>query len=445
MRFRQFASFALALILIVGPAHASSNMNIVRDAETEEMLKTFARPIFEAAGLSPESVNFVLVQNNQINAFVAGGSNMFIYTGLLRAARTPEELIGVIAHETGHIAGGHLVRMREEMRKASATAILATIAGIAAAAASQNGGAGAAAISLGNSVAERTFLQYSRTQESAADQAGLSYLRANHISAAGMRDFLQRLQDQELLPTEQQSEFVRTHPLTRERVETVSATIAGDAANARPLPASYAESFNRILRKLDGFLDPRGTLQRTDARATDFATRYARAIAFHLTGDTRGALELTEKLIVMEPSNPYLYELKGQILYESGKATEAITPYRKAVALSDGNALLRVGLAQALLDGRSQSDLKAAVTELEAAIHSERGSPLLWRLLATAYGRENDLGMAAYALSEEALARGDKPLAAQQAKRAQELLRNGSPGWIKAGDVLANAETKDDD
>lgn len=445
MRFRQFASFALALVLFTAPAaQASSGLSIVRDAETEAMLKTFSRPIFEAAGLSPEAVNFVLVQSNQINAFVAGGSNMFIYTGLLRAARTPEELIGVIAHETGHIAGGHLVRMREEMRKASATAILATLAGIAAAAASRDGGAGAAAISLGNSVAQRTFLQYSRTQESAADQAGLSYLRANHISPVGMRDFLQRLQDQELLPVDQQSEFVRTHPLTRERVETVAATIEGSLPNSRPLPASYTEEFNRVLRKLEGFLDPRSTLQRTDARATDFATRYARAIAFHQTGDTRGALELTEKLLQQEPSNPYLYELKGQVLFESGKAADAIAPYRKAVALSNGNALLRVGLAQALLDGGNGSNLNNAITELEAAIYSERGSPMLWRLLATAYGRQNDLGMAAYALSEEALARGNKPLAAQQAKRAQQILANGSPGWIKAGDVLASAETKDD-
>jgi len=445
MTIRQFACFALALLLLTTPARAGSDMNILRDAETEGMLYMLAKPIFEAAGLNPDAVNFVLVQNSQINAFVAGGSNMFIYTGLLKAARTPDELIGVIAHETGHISGGHLVRLREEMRNASATAILTTLAGIAAAAASRDGSAGIAAISLGQSVAERNLLQYSRTQESAADQAALTYLRSNQISPAGLRDFLTRLQDQELLPSDQQSEFVRTHPLTRERVEAVIANIdANGQTTTRPLPAAYTEAFNRVRSKLDGYIDPRGTLQRTSATATDFATRYARALASHLTGDTRTALELTDKLLREEPGNAYLYELKGQILFESGRVTEAVEPYRKAVSLSGGNALLRVGLAQALLNRNDAASMKDAVTELETAITRERGSPLLWRLLATAYGRQNQLGMAAYALSEEALARGNKALASQHAKRAQGLLQRGSSGWIKAGDVLAAAESKED-
>lgn len=444
MRFRQFIILTLLLVLLGPVALAAPKMDIIRDAEIETMLKTFARPIFEAAGLSPEAVHFVLVQDNQINAFVAGGSNMFIYTGLLRAARTPDELIGVIAHETGHIAGGHLVRTREEMRNASATAILATLAGVAAAVASGDGGAGAAAVSIGNEVAQRGFLSYSRTQESAADQAGLSFLDRNAISAVGMRDFLQRLEDQELLPSDQQSEYIRTHPLTRERVEAVSAHIDNDKTPLRPLPASYERDFQRMLKKLDGFLDPRGVLQKTTSNDSDFATRYARAIAFHQTGDTRGAIGLIDQLLREEPDNPYLHELKGQVQYESGHAAEAVPSYRKAVALSGGNALLRVGLAQALMDSGSDANLATATTELEAAINEERGSPQLWRLLATAYGRQNQLGIAAYALSEEALARGNKPLATQQAKRAQELLARGSPGWIKAGDVLNNAETKDD-
>lgn len=443
MQFRQFICAVLALLFIALPARAANDMNIVRDAEIETMLRDFARPIFEAAGISPEVVHFVLVQNSQINAFVAGGSNMFIYTGLLRAAKTPEELIGVMAHETGHIAGGHIIRTQEEMRNASATAILATIAGVAAAVASRDGSAGAAAISLGNSVAQRSMLSYSRTQESSADQAALSFLDKSGISATGMRDFLERLEDQELLPTDQQSEFVRTHPLTRDRVDAVSAHIDADHAALRPLPPGYSERFQRMLKKLDGFLNPRETLQRTSANDADFATRYARAIAFHQTGDTRGALELIDRLLATETENPYLYELKGQVLYESGHAADAIAPYRKAVSFSHGNSLLRLGLAQALMDSSDNSNLSEAVTQLESAVNDEHGSPLLWRLLATAYGRQNQMGMAAYALSEEALARGDKPLAIQQAKRAQEILPRGSAGWIKAGDVLVNADTKE--
>lgn len=445
MIFRQFIYAIMALLFLSLPARAADDMNILRDAETEAMLRDFARPIFEAAGLAPDSIHFVLVQNNQINAFVAGGSNMFIYTGLLRAAKTPEELIGVMAHETGHIAGGHLVRTREEMRNASATAILATLAGVAAAVASRDGAAGVAAVSLGNSVAQNSMLSYSRTQESSADQAALSFLDRSGITATGMRDFLQRLEDQEVLPSDQQSEFVRTHPLTRDRVDAVTAHIEADHTPLHPLPTTYAERMQRILKKLDGYLDPRGTLQRTSANDTDFASRYARAVAFHQTGDTAGALDIIGKLLSSEPENPYLYELQGQVLYETGHAADAIAPYRKAVSFSHGNALLRLGLAQALMDSSGDSNLPEAVTQLESAVNDEHGSPLLWRLLATAYGRQNQMGLAAYALSEESLARGNKALASQQAKRAQELLPRGSPGWIKAGDVLANADTKGDD
>ena len=444
MLLRRFFASVLVLLLATFPAWAERgrpNLNIIRDGEIESMLRDMATPVFQQAGIPPESVHIVLVQNNAINAFVAGGMNMFIYTGLLREAKTPDELIGVIAHETGHIAGGHLVRADEAMSNASATAILATLAGVAAAVGSRDGQAGAAAVSLGQQMAQRSFLQYSRTQESSADQAALRYLDGAHMSAGGMHDFLQRLQDQELLPESQQVEFVRTHPLTRDRVEAVGAHLASQT-NAQPLPSGTIEQFARMRAKLDGFLEPRPTLQRITASDTSFTGRYARAIALHQTGDTQGALALIEQLLATEPNNPWLHELKGQVLYESGKAAESVAPYRKAVTLSDGNALLRIGLAQALLETRHDSDLKEAADQLEAAKSTEKRSPMLWRLLATAYGRQDNIGMAAYALSEEALNRGDKPVAIQQAKRAQELLPNGSPGWLRAGDVLADAERK---
>ena len=436
---------ALLLLMLLGtlPARAASDLNIIRDAETEEWLRTLATPVWQQAGIPPENIHLVLVQNNQINAFVAGGMNIFIFTGLLKASKTPDEVLGVIAHETGHIAGGHLLRSEEEMRKASATAILATIAGVAAAAASGDGSAGAAAIGLGQQVAQQSYLSYSRTQESAADQAALRFMDRAGLSAQGMHNFLQRLQDQELLPSDQQSEFVRTHPLTRARVESVQAHI-DSVTGKRNLPASAQAEFDRIMAKLNAYLDPRGTLSRIGPSATNFNDRYARAIALHMTGDTMGAISLLDGLLREEPNNPYLNEFKGQVLYESGRAADAVAPYQKAVALSNGNALLRVGLAQALLDTNGASNLPAAVTQLESALNSERDSPQLWRLLATAYGRQNDMGMAAYALAAEANVRGDRPTAVAQAKRAQQLLPTGSPGWLRAADILANNEAPKD-
>lgn len=438
------ALLTLLITLLAGgltPAWAA--MEIIRDAETESLLKTISKPVFEAAGLSPESVNFVLVQDAQINAFVAGGSNMFIYTGLLQSAKNVNELIGVIAHETGHISGGHLVRTTEEIRNASATAILATLAGVAAAVASGNAGAGAAAVGLGQDIAQKNFLSYSRTQESAADQAGLAYLDRAGLSANGMHDFLKRLEDQELLPVDQQSEFVRTHPLTRERVDSVAAHISAQTTPNHNAPPQWEENFQRIKLKLQAYLDPRGTLQRISSTQTDFSSRYARALAMHMTGDSKGALQEANNLISIEKNNPYLYELVGQILYETGKIEQSAPAYEQAVKLSGGTPLLRIGLAQAYLNLPNDTHIQRATQELEAAATTEKGSPLLWRLLATAYGRQKQMGMATYAMAEESLARGDKPMAIQQAKRAQGLLPVGSAGWLRSADILVQAERKD--
>ncbi len=443
MRLHHFAFACVFSLLLIGMSHSAraQDMNLIRDAEIEETLRDFASPVFIQAGLPPSSVRFMLVNSPEINAFVAGGMNMFITTGLMRMAKNADELIGVIAHETGHIAGGHLVRSQEAIDNASTSAILATVAGIAAAAASRDGGAGAAAISLGQQVAQRSFLSYSRTQESSADQAALSFLDQAKISAVGMRDFLNRLADQELLPENQQVQFVRTHPLTRDRIDAVDAHI--NATPTRPaLPAGFDERFARLQAKLEGFIDPRQALAHYPPTERSFPGRYARAIALHQTGDTRGAVALVDELLKDEPRNAYLHELKGQILYETGSAAAAIPEYRQAVSLSDGNGLLRIGFAQALMDSNNTSALTEAQTQLEAASSTERKSPSLWRLLATAYGRQNQLGMAAYALSEEALSRGDIPVAKQQATRAQELLPKGSAGWVKAGDVLSIVDEK---
>lgn len=432
----------LALFLVYIPvtkANAAGDLSIIRDAETEEFLQKLSKPIFEQAGLSPSSVRFVLVQDNDINAFVAGGLNIFIYTGLLKAAKNPDELVGVIAHETGHIAGGHLLRSDEAMRNASITALLGTVAGLAAAVGSRDGATGVAAVSIGQQMAQRNLLQYSRAQESAADQAALRFLHGAGISASGLHDFLERLEDQELLPENQQVEFVMTHPLTRDRVEAVESSIAGMKDGASH-DEQFTTAFDRIKAKLDGYIDPRNTLAHIKPDDKTFTDHYARAIALHQTGDIKGALQEIDALLQMEKNNPYVYELKGQILYESGRVAESIEPYQKSVQLSGGNALLRIGYAQALLNSGGKSNLQPAINELEDAHTKEGRSPLLWRLLATAYGQQGDIGMATYSLAEESLLKNDRSMAVQQAKRARELLPENSSGWIRAGDVLANAQ-----
>ncbi len=427
-------------LLAAQPAAAQGRMSFIRDAEIESTIRMFAEPIFRAAGVSPRSVDIYIVNNQTLNAFVAGGQNLFIHTGLLTNARNAGELIGVIAHETGHIAGGHIVQGQDALANAQRTALISTLLGIAAAIASGDPRAAGAVTSGGMQLAERNFLSYTRGMESSADQAALTYLERTGLSAEGLLSFMETLEDQELVPTSRQVEYVRTHPLTRDRVDTLRAAVSSSPTTGRPLPAGWVERFARMQAKLVGFLMPHVAL-RQYAGDTSVAGRYGRAIAQYRNGDLDGALALMNQLLAEAPNDPYFNELVGQMLLEHGRLDEARTYYQRAVQVLPDEPLILVALAQTRLDSDDPAELQGAIRDLERAVRAPGGdTPLAWRLLATAYGRTGDLGMAALALAEEAMATGDGDLARRQARRALEALPNGSAGWLRAQDIQRAAE-----
>jgi predicted Zn-dependent protease len=438
--FPALLTLALAAGWATVPAGAQERkLSFIRDAEIEATLRGYSLPIFQAAGIVPQGVDIYLVQSPTINAFVAGGQNLFINTGLLLAASNPEEIVGVIAHETGHIAGGHLARGQDAMERARRTALLSTLIGIAAAAASGQGGAGAAVIGGGMGAAQRSFLSFSRSMESSADQAAVGFLDRAGITTEGLLTFLQKLEDQELVPEDRRVEYVRTHPLTRERVDFIANHLA-EHPGGSPMSAADAERFRRLQAKLLGFLSPQVALRRYAEGDPSVAARYARSIALFRRGDLPGAMALADGLLAEEPDNPYFHEWKGQMLLESGRVDEARPSYERAVALAPREPLLLVPLAQTKIESGNDADLAGAIEDLTTAIaRSGRGDAMAWRLLATAYGRSGDLGMAAVALAEEAMARGDRGMAEGQAQRAMDQLPAGSPGWLRAQDVLREA------
>lgn len=422
--------------IAAGPAPAQERrLQFIRDAEIEHIIRSYAAPIFEVAGLDGEAVTIALVNDRTLNAFVAGGMNLFVHTGLLLATETPDQLIGVIAHETGHIAGGHLVRTRDAIEGASAQAILSALLGIGTIIATGRGDAAVAVMSGGQEIARRSLLSYSRAQESAADQAALTYLDKAGMSAEGLLRFLERLADQELLPASQQDPFIRTHPLTQDRISAVRHHVETSPHTGKPLPAAFHEMHRRMQAKLLGFLHPQTALRRFWADDTSVAARYGRAIALYRQSDLAGALPLIDALIAEEPDNPFFHELKGQMLFEHGRIGEALEPYRRAVELMPDSALLRAELAHALIETNDPARLDEALEHLQVSTRLDRRSPFAWRLMATAWGRKGNEGMAAYALAEEALARGDKELARAQAEKAEALLPAGSPGWLRAQDI----------
>ena len=427
----------------LAPAHAQQRLSFVRDAEVETTIREFATPLFAAAGLDPAAIRVHLVNDPSLNAFVANGLNMFINTGLLIRSEHAGQVIGVIAHETGHISGGHLARLRDGLSGATTEAILAMVLGAAAAVATGRPDAGTAIIMGGTHAAERGMLRYSREMERSADQAGVNLLERTQQSARGLMEFLDILADQELISVGRQDPYVRTHPISRERVEFVRNFLTTSRYTDAPIKPEFAEKHRRMRAKLLGFIDPPRALQTYKESDTSFEARYARAIAYSRRPDYPKALALMDELIAERPNDGYLYELKGQMVFESGKAREAEPLYAKAVELLPGEPLLRIDLARVQVESDSPEAIRAAITNLESARRSESDSSELWRLLAVAYGRDGQLGMASLAQAERALLQGRKPEARTFAERAERTLPAGSAGWLRAQDIRRAAEKPD--
>jgi len=422
------------------PADAGAQrLSFIRDAEIENTIRTYAAPLFQAAGLEPSDVRIYLVDDRSLNAFVAGGQRLFINTGLIMRSKHAGQVIGVIAHETGHIAGGHLSRLHAAIANSTAQSILALVIGAAAVIGTGRG----ADVAGGQSMGLRSFLHYNRTQESAADQAALRYLDATGQSSRGLLEFMEVLDGQELLSADRQDPYLRTHPLSRERIDAVQAHLSRSPNRDKAQPARIQELHRRMLAKLYAFLEPfRRTLRRYPESDTGVDARYARAVAYYRKPDLGKALPLVDGLIAERPEDPYFHELKGQMLFENGRAAEAQKPYETAVRLLPRSPLLRRGLAQVQLELGDPALLEPAIRNLRAALQQDADAPFTWRQLAIAYGRRGNMGMSAVALAEEALLQGHARQARYHAGKAEKLLPRGSIGWLQAQDILQAAKEK---
>ena len=442
--FRRSLSFALAALIVVSGLASSTSgqgrrqkpLRLIRDAEIERTIRAYASPVYGATGLSADEVKVYLINDNRLNAFVAGGQNIFLNTGLLIRAENAGQVIGVVAHEAGHIAGGHLVRLRAAVREAQIKQVIAFILGAGAAIAAKDARAGAATISLGGKIAEGTFLKYTRAHERAADQFAVTAMDRAGISARGLLAFMQVIESQELMISARQDPYVRTHPITSERIAFLRAHIARSPVSDRPLPARFVEMHARMRAKLVGFINPTDEVFRIYSPTnTSMASRYARAIARHRNAETAKAIALIDGLIKERPKDPFFHELKGQISFESGRIPEAVVSYRKAVQLAPSESLIRVGLAQALVAVGSQAQLRQALTHLRVAVRGDDAHPLAWRLLGITYGKLGRIGEASWALAEYGYLIGDKRQVWGNIGRAEKLLKRGSPAWLRIQDI----------
>lgn len=439
---KRLIAFVLVLVWLAPATARAQGLSLIRDTEIEDTVRTYATPILQAAGLQPEAVNLVLVNANVVNAFVAGGQNIFIYTGLILETDNPGELIGVLAHETGHIAGGHLLAGRDAMANASMLAVLSTLLGVAGAVASGNSDVAVGAIAGGQEAAMRSFFAFSRGQEAAADQAAVTFLNNVGWSAQGLASFFEKLGVNELLPS-REAEYVRTHPLTRDRIQAVESALARSPYARAPFPAEFYARYNTMKAKLIGYLSPDQALRiyKPEDRSAD--ARYARAIAFFRVGATDRSLKLFDELIAEFPNNAYYREMKAQVLFENGKIAESVPYYRQAAEQLPKSGLVRLSLAHALIETYKPDVYDEALANLKQVEKLEPLTSFTHRLMATVYGRQGNEPMARLHLAEESYLDMDLWQARQHAQAAVKTLPSGSPGRIRAQDILMMTEGAD--
>lgn len=443
---RAAIAFVTGLSLLLGPmtpAVAQDKISLLRDTEIEEILHKQADPLLEAAGLKPKDVTILLIGDKTMNAFASTGQIMGYNTGLILEAETPNQLKGVIAHETGHLAGAHPLRSGDMMRAGLRPMLLTMGLGVLAMLA---GAPEAGAMLIGNSgyFGQIGVLSYSREQEGRADQAAIGYLEATGQSGKGLVEFFDNFRYQEVFQEARRFPYFRSHPLSSQRIEMLRTRVEKQPHyNAVDSPEDILE--HKIMQaKIEAFTTPQAALIKYEEKDTSYPARYARAIAYYRLKDLDRALKLVDALIVEQPENPYLWELKGQMLFEFGRTAEAEYPQRRSVELKPDAPLLRINLGQTLINLGDAKKRDEGIAELRRALLDE-DLPDAWRLLAQAYDARGDEGQARLATAEYYYGLGGLNEARIFAMRAREMLDKDSVGWRRATDIVLASNPSDED
>ncbi len=446
--WRSVVRMLLTLVVLVAVAvRPAAAQSILRDAETEALFQDMMDPLLVAAGLQPGQVRVHLLGDRSINAFVAGSQDIYVFSGLIEAADSAEEVQGVLAHELGHVMGGHAIRVNEGAKTATGISLLSLLLGAAAIAAG-GGEAGMGIMMAGQQAALGKFLAFSRVQESTADAAGAQYLAKAGISGRGSLAFFKKLQNLEFrygVKQDDDQAYGRTHPMSGDRIQALREVYVVDPAWDKPADPAIEVRFQRIKAKLSGYIaEPERTLRKYPESNKSVPARYARAYAWHKSAYPEKALSEVEGLLATDPTDPYFLELEGQVLLESGRPKDAIPALRKAVAGSRSQ-LIAATLGHALIATEDPANFTEAEEVLKTAVALDNENPFAWYQLGIVYANKGDQPRAALASAERySLEGGQAELAMRNADMAMLGLPEGSPDWIRAQDIslVARAEVE---
>lgn len=443
-RFRRYLAAGVGALAVLASAAAAQAQSLIRDTEIEGIVHEWSEPVLDAMGLDPNEVEILLVNDNDLNAFATRGRIMGLNTGLILRTKSPNQLLGVIAHEAGHIKNRHT--LRDGAQNAGMQPMIMTMALGALAAIAGAPDAGAALLASSQYFGTLGALRYMQSQEGEADITGARALERAGESGRGMVEFFENFRAQEIFSDQRRYPYFRSHPLSSQRIEALRRPVeAASHYDKRDSDARMAQHA-LVVAKIRAFMDaPNATLRDYPSSDVTLPARYARAIAWYRDGQTQKALDAVDVLLAEQPENPYFWELKGQILFEEGRPAEALGAHEKSVELKPDAPLLRINLAHALIETSDASKLTEAENQLKRALALEPENTMGWRLLSQAYASQGKEGEARLASAEYwfALRRPDQ--AAQFAMRARDMLDRSSIEWRRATDiVLASGATEKD-
>ena len=445
-RFQRFtqAVLGLAAIATIGAGAARAQElpegTMLSDTEIGMTLAAFGRPIFTAGGLDPNQIQLHMIVDDSINAFATRGNNMFLNTGLLLKSHNSNEVIGVMAHEAGHIAAGHTIVTAQDVAGPNTISLLSTLLGIAAGVATGKPDLGMAIMMGGQRAAIGQYLTFSRGVEAQADQFALKALQGSHQSAKGLYDFFDRLQGEEALYISHPDPYVSNHPITRDRMNAVQTSMESSPYTSQPPDPELERQYRRMVAKLYAFLKPQvATLQKYPEKDTSVEGRYARVIAYYRRSQFDKALPLVDGLIAEVPKDPFFWQIKGDMLLSRSQTEPAIEAYREALKVLPNATEIIVAMAHAMIESR-QDHAAEAQTALKHALVVDPENPEAWDLLATSYNRDNNPGLSAYAAAERAILTGQFGDVARYSNEAEKLLEKGTPTWYRLQDIKVLAQ-----
>ncbi len=433
--------FAVIFATLVLNLQNASAQTLLRDSEIEEWIRDYSFPIFRAAGLPAEEINLLLIGDNTPNAF-AGGFNMGIHTGLITLADTPNQIEGVIAHETGHIKGADSARTAEAYASSGRPVYLALLLAAGAIAAGAPPEAGIGLLGLGQNIALANVLQYSQGQEAEADEAAVRFLNATGNSSAGLIEFFAKLRNPQIITAFPANPYRQTHPLANDRISSLRSKAEVSPHFTKKDTAEEIERLRLIQGKIIGFMwDFEDVLNKYQKEDRSDGALYARAAAYRNHNLTKALSEI-DALLKREPDNPYFHELKGQILFENSKITDSITPFRKSVSYAPAEALLRINLGRALFATENRANYPEAAKVLRSAVLIESDNAFGWFELSRVYGALGQRAQADLANAEYHYLTRQYGEAIRLATNASKKLPQGTPDWYRASDIIQDAKQK---